>query len=314
LRTGDWDLVDGTLQCGGTGELKLEKPAQSFLCEVAMRFESEPNPDGIFALTFSSGVGKLELTLHPLSNVARLTVPDDSPGLPSIFKLPPGIDWSAWHELRIEVDRHRVSICLDNSALNIKTCLANGLDEVALRVENLELAIATSCLTEGFEELFVDDFPLEENGWTTSGEGSHRLTGGELVIKSDDEYEVTKGGGFESFEFAANFRPLDDYARYGLKLNGDSEQFQIEVDHQQRAVAIFGETTIDLLPHIEPTSFHQLRAVKLGSKVLCYFDDISLGEFNIGDGSATASIVCTGGKVGVEMIRLTGIEKPSRFA
>ncbi|HKP71102.1 MAG TPA: glycoside hydrolase family 43 protein, partial [Pyrinomonadaceae bacterium] len=26
LRTGDWDLVDGTLQCGGTGELKLEKP------------------------------------------------------------------------------------------------------------------------------------------------------------------------------------------------------------------------------------------------------------------------------------------------
>ena len=213
-RVGDWELVDGevTSTNEAISELTLEQPPASFLCEFAMRFAGEPKPDGTFALAFTSGKGKLELTLHPLSNVARFTVPDDSPGLTSIFKLPEDIDWTAWHDVRIEVDRHRVCINIDGAALALKTSLANGLDCVTIRVEHLAIAVTSFSLTEGFEELFVDEFPLEENGWKTKGNGSHRLKSGEVLIQSNDRYMLSKGDSFDSSEFAANFRLPDEKA------------------------------------------------------------------------------------------------------
>ena len=279
------------------------------MCEFAIRFAGEPKPDGTFALAFTSGKGKLELTLHPLSNVARLTVPDDSPGLTSIFKLPEDIDWTAWHDVRIEVDLHRVCINIDGTTLAIKTSLANGLDGVTIRVEHLAIAITSFGVTEGFEETFVDEFPLEENGWKTKGNGSHRLKSGEVLIQSNDRYILSKGDSFDSSEFAANFRLPDEKARarYGLSLNAGIDEFRFEVDPTHRAVVIADTAPIRLNENVDLSSFHQLRALKIGGQVLCYLDDALLGEFPIRRVATASSIVCDRGKVAVEMIRLTHI-------
>jgi len=307
-RTGDWQLVGDTVKCvdDAISELTLENPPASFLCEVALCFTGKPQPDGTFALSFHSGIGKLELTLHPLSNVARLTVPDDSPGLPSIFKLPREIDWSASHHLRIEVDHHRLRINLDGTALAINTSLANGLREVGIRVEHLALELSAFSLTEGFEELFLDDFPLEKNGWTISGNGEYHISGGEIAIRSDDEYELAKGDRFDAFEFAANVRAMDGRGRYGLELRGDKESVRIEVDVEHDSLIVAGRT-MDLPNGLDLSSYHQLRTIKILDGLLCYFDETLLGEFPVLATEMSASLVCHRGKMAVEMIRHTRI-------
>jgi len=308
-RRGDWELTNDEVTSSdeAISELKLEQPPASFLCEFALRFAGGPKPDGTFALAFTSGKGKLELTLHPLSNVARLTVPDDSPGLPSIFKLPEEIDWTAWHDIRIEVDHHRLSINVNGTGLAIKTCLANGLHDITIRVEHLAIAITSFSLTEGFEEMFVDEFPLEENGWTTSGNGSHCLKGGEILMQSDGRYILRKGGSFNSSEFAANFRLPDEKARarYGLILTAGGDEFPFEVDPEHRAIVIADTAPIPLPDNIDLSRFHQLRALKIGGQVLCYLDDALLGEFRFRMTATSTSIFCDLGTVAVEMIRLT---------
>ena len=80
------------------------------------------------------------------------SVPDDSPGLPSIFKIPDEIDWTAWHELRVELDHHQLRFRLNGTGLSIKTCLVNGLLGAGMRVEHLGIGISSFTLTEGFEE------------------------------------------------------------------------------------------------------------------------------------------------------------------
>ena len=310
-RAGVWEFTDGEVRSGqeAISELTLEQPPVSFLCEFGLRFAGEHQPDGTLALAFASGKGKLELTLHPLSNVARLTVPDDSPGLPSIFKLPEEIDWSAWHDLRIEVDHHRLHVSLDGRALAIKTCLANGLNDVTVRVEHLAIAISSFSLTEGFEEIFVDELPLEGNGWTLVGDGTHCLKNGEVLINSDDKYLLQRSEIFGSCELAANFRLPDEQARarYGLILTAGNDKFRFEVDPERSAVLVADTAPIPLPNNVDLSSFHQLRLVKIEGQVLCYFDNALLGEFSINTDAAAASVFCDRGKVAVEMVRLTRI-------
>ena len=307
-RYGDWLLVDGEIRSrdGANCELRLEKPPESFLCEFAVRFTDQPKTDGTFALSFGSGRGNLDVTLHPVTNVARLSVPDDSPGLPSIFKVPDEVDWTAWHDVRLEVDAHRLRLDFNGTALAVKTSLANGLSDFTIGVEHLSIAISSFRLTEGFEELFVDEFPLEENGWIASGDGSHQIRGGEVLIQSDARYALTKGGTLESLEFAANFRHVDK-GSFGLMLGVAGRELPIELDPDQRVIRMAETSTVDLPDDVELSTFHQLRVLKIRDQVLCYFDDVLLGDLTVDNAAASASVFCRCGKVAVEMIRLTRI-------
>ena len=126
-------------------------------------------------------------------------------------------------------------------------------------------------------------------------------------MQSDNRYILTKGGSFNSSEFAANLRLPDDKARarYGLILTAGDDEFPFEVDPEHRAIVIADTAPIPLPDNIDLSSFHQLRALKIGGQVLCYLDDALLGEFRFRTAATSSSIFCDLGTVAVEMIRLT---------
>lgn len=303
---GDWKLEYSDLV--GTGELKFEQLPESCLLEFTFRCSGQLNEDGKLAVLFKTSGGEFELTIHPLSNVARLNVPVNSPGLPSIFKLA-DTDWTVPHTLRIDHDHRRIQLSMDNIPLNGGTFLDALPTELSLIAEHLSVAISAFTMTEGFEETFVDEVPLEENGWQLSGDGGHRPDHREVVLESDGECFLKKGGAYESLEFAANFRLIDTgrSTSYGIVLRAGDDELSIEIDPHRSVVRVGGARIVDLGNNVDVAAYHQLRAVKIGGDVLCYFDEILLGEFRLSSAPTTASVLCRNAKVAIEMIRLTRI-------
>lgn len=308
-RVGEWDISSAGI-VNGTGELQLAALPQSFLLELTLRCTDPIEPDGRLRFVFASETGDLELTFHPASNTARLTVPDDAPGLPSIHKLPKDFDWTTAHTLRIEVDHRRLHLKLDAAAIRIKTCLGSSLRKLGIVARHIMLSISTASLTEGFEELFAGTEPLEDNGWIFSGSSVYRIHDGELVVEPEGEFLLTKGGSFDALDFAANFRFVDDgisEGRYGILLNSGAKEFGLTLDRAASQIRVDGELTFDLGPDLNFTDFHQLRVLKLRGQALCYFNDTLIGEFPLDGNKASPHLFCDGARVAIEMIRVTGI-------
>ena len=294
----------------GSGEIRFEHLPQSFLMELTLRCTQPIEPDGRLRFLFGCERGELELTMHPTSNTARLTVPDDTPGLPSILKLPEDFDWTAEHTLRIELDHRRLHLNLDAAALSVRTFFGSGVRHLAIVTRHLELTISSGSLTEGFEELFTGEQPLEENGWSLAGSSLRRIQGGEMVVEPDGESRLTKSGPFAAFELAANFRFVDDATsdgRYGLLLASAGIEFKLSLDRRAQQIFVNGEYTFDLPAGAELQDFHQLRILKLRERALCYFDDVLIGEFTVSEHEASPHVFCDGSRVAIEMIRVTRI-------
>ena len=307
--TGDWDVTgDGVMN--GSGEIRFERMPESFLMELALRCDRPIEPDARLRFLLACETGELELTFHPTSNTARLTVPDDTPGLPSILKLPNDFDWTADHTFRIELDHRRLYLKLDAATLAVRTFLGSRVRSLAIVTRHLPLAIGSGSLTEGFEELFTDEQPLEQNGWSLAGSSRHRIQGGEMIVEPDGEFRLAKCGPFASLELAANFRFVDDAAsdgRYGLLLKSGSEEFRVTVDRRANEILVDGESTFNLPAEVDLLDFHQLRVLKLAEKALCYFDDVLVGEFQIDEHAGSPNVFCDSSRVAIEMIRVTRI-------
>ena len=222
------------------------------------------------------------LTFHPISNVMRVEVPENSTGMTSISKLPDGFDWKAPHLLRIEADFRRLKISMDDVAMpKLKTLLAAPLDSFSVSSENQSISVSAFALTGGFEELFDEPDPMPENGWEVSADCSYYIEGGEFLMESAENFQARRSWSASCIEFAANLRVLDggDTAgEFGLLLeNGASYTVQLTVDANNSSLRINNQT-IRQADDPDLEKYHQLRIIKTGGRALCYFDDVLVDD------------------------------------
>ncbi len=310
---GDWRFEDNSALSATSGrcEIRIAAPS-SFLCELTFACSGEPSDDGRIGIELDSGGSSFNLTILPSSNVIRIQVPEESPGLPLISKLSEDFDWSSPHLLRIECDYRRMKIELDGTAMpKIETFLARPVTSLSFHSDDQSVGLASCELTEGFEELFEAANAISDNGWEVIADPGYRIENGELLFASAGAITMCKHRALEECEFAANFRLMDtDVARgtFGLSLRiTEGEVLRYAVDVPNSFLTVNGDPTLPLPYQLEPHDYHQLRIVRSNGRSICYFDDMLVGEVATRTGPATCSVFGDSVQLAIEMVRLTAI-------
>jgi GH43 family beta-xylosidase len=306
-RKGKWTFNDGRLV--GSGELTLDSLPDGFLLEVSFRYEAELAADGNLRIGLTTDRGSVTLTFHPTRSLVEINGPDGSTKLPTTARLPVEFDWSTDHLLRIEADHRKLKIKLDVATLNLNTVLSSPVRALSIGSERQSIIISSFQLTEGFEELFEDTNSLDDGGWQIGAGDESHVHQGEALFETAADHLLYKNWRHESFEFATNFRFLDGFGLSGsigvvLRDAGDKEVFRLIVDRAVGAVLV-NQSTHPLPSELVLSEHHQLRILKLEGSALCYFDDVSLGEFDIPASELLPVIVGRGAPFAVEMVRVT---------
>lgn len=277
--------------------MKLNNLPDSFLMELTCSFDESPDAHGSFRIELGSPAVIVDVNptdrTFGLQGGERLPIPDD-------------FIWTAPHLFRIEVDIRRVSIELDDVSRRIVTLIDHPIRDITIIMVPRSLDV-----TYGFEELFDHDDPLEENGWTIEGEARCNIRRGELFIEASNEVLLSKGEAASDVEFVANLRIVEGMSlpnNFGLvALDSDDVVFRLSLDPTSRMIEITGGTTAStpLPDDVQLEQYHQLRFVKWGERVSCFFDDICVGEFPIRDARVRPALFARRGAIAVEMVRLT---------
>lgn len=312
-RTGDWNIVDDCAISGAKGrsEIRCSVP-QSFLCELTLECNADLSDDGTISIELGSGGSSVTVTLLPLSNVMRIEVPEDSPGLPTISKLPHDFDWSAPHLLRIESDYRHVKMDLDGAAmLKVDTFLPSPTNSLSICSENQSVALSSCEFTEGFEELFEAVNAISENGWQVNSDSGYSIKDGELSFESAGAFTMQKHPALRACEFAANFRLAETgvvKGKFGLCLtNGEGEVLRYAVDCETSIIRINGDAVYALSSEPILRDHHQLRMIRGQIRSLFYFDDALVADIATTPGLVNCSIFGEDVRLAIEMIRLTAI-------
>ncbi|MEO6333824.1 MAG: glycoside hydrolase family 43 protein [Pyrinomonadaceae bacterium] len=313
-RSGEWSFENHSAISGPVGrcEMHFSSLPPSFLCETNLRCAGPLSDDGSVCVDLATDHGSVSLTFHPNSKVMRVEVPEDSNGLPAIFKLPEDFDWTAPHILRVEADFRRVKIELDGTAMpKLNTFLGIPLSSMSISSENQSIALLSFELTEGFEELFEESHTLTENGWSVVGISPHRIEGGELMMEAVEDFLIEKQWPVLALEFAANLRVLDSEGssgEFGLLLrDAASEVLRFSIERKASSMRINGEQVASLPAGLVLDKYHQLRIIKNRGRALCYFDDALVHDFEVLDSPIQPAVFCEGVQLAIEMIRLTVI-------
>ncbi len=314
LTSGEWVFENQSTRSANSGRCDIDFGAlpESFLCELTLQCVGDLTDNGSIGVHLRAGGDSVNLTFHPVSNVMRIELPEVSTRLTSICKLPEGFDWTAPHLLRIEVDYRSLNIRLDQAAMRkVKTFLAAPVDSLSIVSDDQSIGLVSFELTEGFEELFEDPYPITENGWEVTDECSFNIENGELRMESIADFRARRYWAADSFEFAANLRFLDTEGTtgdFGLLLGDAASDFmRFAVDRATSSLQVNGES-IGQLPHdLAIGKYHQLRIIRTGGRALCYLDDALLRAFPATDSPTHCSVFCTRAQLGIEMVRITTI-------
>ncbi|HUR99115.1 MAG TPA: glycoside hydrolase family 43 protein [Pyrinomonadaceae bacterium] len=309
---GDWTSDNQSALSASNGKCEMEFASlpESFLCEFTLQCAGPLTDNGSVEIRLLAGADPVALTFHPIANVMRIEVPEDSTGLTSICKLPEGFDWTAPHLLRVEADFRRLKITLDEASLpEVKTSLASPLESFSISSENQSIRVGAVQLTGGFEELFEEANAIAENGWEVISDVGYRIEDGELLLDSAGEFQARRHWPDASCEFAANFRvmgALEGTCEYGLLIeDGESALVRLSVDWGTSRIRINGESVRVAPGNAVLEKYHQLRIIKTGGRALCYFDDALLHDFPVEDTQTHCSVFCGGTGLGIEMVRIT---------
>lgn len=284
-------------------DIKLTEVPESFLIEIAGRFANASTASSSFRLDFETDNDRVTLSLDPSVGFAYTAQNEVTTST-----LPHGFVTDASHVIRIEVDHRRLNIKLDGTSL-----VERLLDSPVKKLSVQGSQSSKFDLTEGFDELFENELPLEDNGWSVDGESNYAIKNGELELKSANGCLVRKGTALETLEFVANFRVVKESGsdgEFGIGLfSGDEKVFALSVDSDRLAISIQNQA-VESHPLPQKTDlshYHQLRIVKLDTQVLCYFDDVLVSDAAIDLPPTSAGVFVNGLSVAIEMIRLTSI-------
>ena len=308
VATGQWEfsangaVPDRDKRC----EVVLNDLPESCLMEVTWSVD-EMSENARAGLSFE-GVNMIDLIFDPTSNAMELIHGASI----SRLALPVDFDWNVRHLLRIEIDHRRLSVQVDHPSDKTNILIDRPLEKLTIYSEGIGLRLYALELTEGYEELFVEDSALEENGWSVSPDRGYRIGNGEMM--TEGSLLLQKGRPLESFEIAANVRTIETNptsGEVGLVITDESgEMFRFVIDPLTSSFTIEGNerSSIPVPDEVELSQYHQLRIVKLGEIALLYFDDACLGEYPIMSGRATAAVMSEGVAATVEMVRLTSLD------
>jgi hypothetical protein len=276
----------------------------SFLCEITFEFGVPKGKNATAGFSFTSGNDGVSLTFDSISNEVGFCEGDAR-------KLDPEFDWTAKHLVRIEADYDNLKVSLDGA--NIPVCshrLTGPVESVIAFSENIDVAISSFQLTEGFEELFENDHDLRLNGWEISREASCSIESGELLVNAESRIDITKHRPLRHCEFAANFRitDADRVGRFGIILRaGRNDLLSLSIDTSDATLSINNQPTSRIPDGVALDAYHQLRIIKSGVEAFCYFDDLLIKTLETDDVACSALLFCDRASVAIEMIRLTSI-------
>jgi GH43 family beta-xylosidase len=216
-----WQPIAGTWQTGA-GEAQqrdVENPAEArmplamanFACEVSLRTSEAPSHENrsSFGVSIKHGdADLLRVAIVPGAGRVLITTSHSPDSLD--FVLPETFAPQAFHLLRIEVDGALVHVALDDVLLRWQGQIKTTPTAVALQTDNMAAAFAGFAITQGWEELFLDD-QLGERGWRGSG---WRIGDG-IVTNAEEATPLMKGAPSEPYELVVNAR-IDQAVPNGL--------------------------------------------------------------------------------------------------
>ena len=288
-------------------DLRLDDLPSSFLCEINFRTGAAKVEKPFVRLQFATGTKFVDLILDPISNEIRFTGLD----VEASTKLSAGFEWDAKHLIRIDIDHRKLKIALDEAELPPGVHILDApVSSVSVNGEEIDLEISSVQITEGFEELFESELPIEFGGWTAKGEAKRRFFEGELLIDAEGSFEMHKHRALQRSEFAANFRILgeDRTGEFGLTMRSEQNALlRFVMDASAHSLTINGRPIYKIPDDVDLREYHQLRIIKSGIQALCYFDDRLVNTVAVDDVATSASVFADRVSVALEMIRLTAI-------
>jgi hypothetical protein len=183
----------------------------SFVCEVSLRSSEAPALENGSSLGVSIKHGDADLLrVAIVPGAGRLLITTSHSEDGHDFKLPENFAAQAFHLLRFEVDVSRVHVALDDMLLSWQGQIEMVPTAVALQTDNMAAAFAGFAITQGWEELFLDD-QLGERGWRGSGWG----IGDGIATNGATATPLMKNALYEPYELIVNAR-IDQAAPDGL--------------------------------------------------------------------------------------------------
>jgi hypothetical protein len=254
-----------------------------------------------------TSVEYVSLILDKTANEVRFVGAGDE----ATYKLSTEFDWSAKHLISIEVDYRKLKITLDEPGIPARVqLLPDPVHGVCIFSENQPLAVSSFELTEGFEELFEDEISITSNGWNVTSDANYRVGAGELVVNTENIFELSKHRPLSSSEFAANFRVIGDdhVGEFGLLLRSEQKgDLRLSLDPSTATVFFNNEPIYKIPDEIALDEYHQLRMIKAGLEAFCYFDGALIRKIEVDDVETSAHAYANRVSVAIEMIRLTAI-------
>lgn len=317
---GDWKTSDGEVfnQTTDRSLLICIQTAESFLCEFSLRtIETEDETGGYGFCLLDVTEETFEFRLFPHLHEATAVWRENGEFQTQTFALPDDFDFQAIHLLRVEVNKAKIKIRLDEAALKFEKITAKTSNQIAFLAENMRAAFSGFALTEGFEDLFEwQGFEIEQRGWERLSEnGDCLVENGRMTFShaSETDAVIVKGETADDFEFAANIRLIrtfgenSDFGFLLLNQNGEEiSRFSI-IEKDSVFYLTDGSNSLDVvLPEtFHAENFHQFCFLKASEKLHISLEGLSLGEISVAAEKMRIGFFARNAEIALEMVRLT---------
>jgi GH43 family beta-xylosidase len=291
---------------------KLEVPY--FLTQVNLR---TPANSGIFGIALQAKNNKmLQLELEP--GQRQISLCNGQGQQLQKWPLPEDFNFQAYHLISLEAADSSLAIKLDEGK-QYYFRLTSPLVGLTLFTQNCSAAFAGFQLTTGWEDQFLEDYPLSDCNWEVS-EGTAenwQVHEQELWGQTDQAVQlITKGPTFENYELVVNallIEQTDPQGGYGFYPNWYSANepgllFKLE---QKKAGWVLhcegAEQPLDFwLPAgFKPQIYQQFRFRKEGDRLFIRWEETELGETQVQARPSRIGLQLHQAKVAFDLVRLT---------
>ncbi|MFN2502089.1 MAG: glycoside hydrolase family 43 protein [Pyrinomonadaceae bacterium] len=266
-----------------------------FLFEVAVRATDRGN--GSFGLRLLAGaIDALVLEVDKAAKKLHVRTPE---WLETI-DLPHDVDLTVFHDLRVEVDHRIVTISIDRLTTRRSITLTLTATDVCLFSQDASATFAGAALTDGFEELFLDDL-LELRGWRIHN-GAAIVENGVLKLRSDTSNImrlVKTVARSDEFDYAFNVRVTENTGDAGIVSFGCGTRLVLH----PRSVNV-SSGVIELPENYRSDEFFQFRMYQKNVIGELYLDGLKLGTLAAVSGNEI-EIGVQMAAVELEMVRYT---------
>lgn len=293
--------------------------APCFVAEVSLRGAAEAGVAGSFGVGLYGEQGALlRCLLAPGQSHAELTWRGAAGWSEQRIALPDGFDPLAYHLLRLEVDRLRVSVALDTVTLGRQARLAAAPSQIGLLTQGMSAAFAGFALTIGWEDAFAEPAQSPASlGWRSQCDG-WELRDQQLWQASVQEHAlIVKEAPLAAYTLVVNARLAGEQSIggcYGFypAMRPDDRGPLLTVERHGTGWALICRAPAEMralpLPDgFDPTSYQQFRFRKQAGRLMIAWEAHFLGELEVHAQPAYVGLYADRAVVAFDMVRVTAI-------